>query len=97
MVYGIDGGITVVEYDGDEHYRHSIKIKIDREKDESARAQGFRVVRFPYWIQLDDITLEHYFGLKAKVEQSFPHGHYHQTLAGVVLRAWSRTLPKGTV
>jgi hypothetical protein len=74
MAYEIDGRVTVVEYDGDEHYRHSIKIKIDREKDESARAQGFRAVRFPYWVQLDDITLEHYFGLKAKIEQSFPHG-----------------------
>lgn len=71
MAYKIDG---VVEYDGDEHYRHSIKIKGDRAKDEIARSQGIKVVRFPYWIQLDNLTLQHYFGLEAKIEQSFPHG-----------------------
>jgi hypothetical protein len=74
MSYQFDGISTVVEYDGDEHYRHSIKIKGDRAKDEVARTQGCRVVRFPYWIQLDNLTLKHYFGLEAQVEQSFPHG-----------------------
>jgi hypothetical protein len=74
MAYQIDGKITVVEYDGDEHYRHSMKIKGDRAKDELARTHGWQIVRFPYWIQLDNLTLEHFFGLKANVEQSFPHG-----------------------
>jgi hypothetical protein len=74
MSYQIDGTVTVVEYDGDEHYRHSMKIKGDRAKDETARAHGWRVVRFPYWIQLDNITLSHYFGLEAQIEQTFPHG-----------------------
>jgi len=74
MAYQIGGAVTVVEYDGDEHYRHSIKIKADRAKDEIARSQGHRLVRFPYWVQLDNFTLKHYFGLDAKIEQSFPHG-----------------------
>jgi very-short-patch-repair endonuclease len=74
MAYRIDGKVTVVEYDGDEHYRHSLKIKGDRTKDEIARSSGWRVVRFPYWIQLDTGTLMHFFDLDAKVEQSFPHG-----------------------
>ena len=74
MTYQHAGSITVVEYDGDEHYRHSLKIKIDRAKDAVARAQGFRVVRFPYWVQLDDTTVRHYFGIEATIEQSFPHG-----------------------
>jgi hypothetical protein len=60
MSYQIDGIVTVVEYDGDEHYRHSLKMKADRAKDEIARNQGCRVVRFPYWIQLDNLTLHHY-------------------------------------
>jgi hypothetical protein len=42
-----DGRITVVEYDGDEHYRHSIKIKGDRVKDENAQSLGLQMVRFP--------------------------------------------------
>jgi very-short-patch-repair endonuclease len=74
MAFNRDGRITVVEYDGDEHYRHSIKIKGDRAKDETARSHGWQVVRFPYWIQLDTTTLKHFFGIDATVEQSFPHG-----------------------
>ena len=74
MSYQLDGIITLVEYDGDEHYRHSMKIKGDRAKDEIARTQGCRMVRFPYWMQLDNLTLKHYFGLEAQVEQSFRHG-----------------------
>jgi hypothetical protein len=74
MAYRIDGKVTVVEYDGDEHYRHSLKIKGDRAKDEVARSLGWRVVRFPYWIQLDTTTLKHFFSLESTVEQSFPHG-----------------------
>ena len=31
-------------------------------------------MRFPYWVQLDNFTLKHYFDLDAKIEQSFPHG-----------------------
>jgi hypothetical protein len=74
MAYRRNGQITVVEYDGDEHYRHSIKIKTDRAKDDAARTLGYQVVRFPYWVQLDNTTVRHYFGLEAEIEQSFPHG-----------------------
>lgn len=74
VAFKTDGRITVVEYDGDEHYRHSLKIKGDRCKDEAARSLDWRVVRFPYWIQLDSLILKHYFGLEARIDQSFPHG-----------------------
>ncbi|SRR5260370_1014795 len=74
MAFKNEGGIMVVEYDGDDHYRHSLKVKSDRAKDEIARSQGWQLVRFPYWIQLDSCTLKHYVGLEATIEQSFPHG-----------------------
>jgi very-short-patch-repair endonuclease len=74
MAFKNEGGMTMVEYDGDDHYRHSLKVKTDRAKDEIAQKEGSRVVRFPYWIQLDNHTLKHYFGLEAQIEQSFPHG-----------------------
>lgn len=74
MSLRIGGEIFVVEYDGDEHYRNSMKIKSDRAKDEAAHALGWRVVRFPYWVQLDSLILKHYFGLEALIDQSFPHG-----------------------
>jgi hypothetical protein len=63
-----------VEYDGDEHYRNSLKVKADREKDRLAREAGMGLVRVPYWVQLDGLTLRHYFGLLAEVRQDFPHG-----------------------
>jgi hypothetical protein len=65
--------LTVVEYDGDEHYGHSMKIKADRTKDDIASAAGFRVVRFPYWVQLDRLILEHWFNATVEIQQSFPH------------------------
>jgi hypothetical protein len=40
MVYEFDGHRVAVEFDGDEHYRHTLKIKADREKDEAARVGG---------------------------------------------------------
>ena len=69
------GDTTVlVEYDGDEHYRDSLKIMADRQKDALAAANGMRVVRVPYWVQLNRVTARHWFGLEAEIEQSFPHG-----------------------
>jgi hypothetical protein len=70
----LEGVVAVVEYDGDEHYRHSIKMKGERAKDAVARAAGYQVIRFPYWIQLDAVTLQRFFGISAIVHQSFPHG-----------------------
>ena len=74
MAYKRDGLTTVVEYDGDAHYRDPLKIKVDREKDAVAQSLGYQVVRFPYWIQLDSPTLQHYFNLDAEIDQNFPHG-----------------------
>lgn len=74
MVFEWGGARIAVEYDGDEHYRHSLKVKADREKDALARSSGIKVVRFPYWVQLTTETLRHYFGLEAQVVQDFAHG-----------------------
>jgi hypothetical protein len=68
------GRQVVVEFDGDEHYRSTLKIKADAEKDAAAIEQGVEVVRMPYWVQLDTTTLMHFFGLHATIEQDFPHG-----------------------
>ena len=45
MLYEIGGHRVAVEFDGDEHYRHTLKIKADIEKDEAAseRLQGCTV------------------------------------------------------
>lgn len=74
MAYQINRHITVVEFDGDAHYRDSLKIKVDCEKDLVAQQQGYSVVRFPYWLQLTSETAQHFFGLTAEIFQDFPHG-----------------------
>jgi hypothetical protein len=74
MSYELGGKRFLVEYDGDEHYRNSLVIRADREKARIATENGFESIRFPYWLQLDDFSLEHFFGLRAHIVQEFPHG-----------------------
>jgi hypothetical protein len=69
-----DGTTTLVEYDGDEHYRNTLVIRADRAKTRIATEAGFRLIRFPYWLQLDSFTLRHVFGFEAEIVQNFPHG-----------------------
>lgn len=65
--------MVLVEYDGDDHYRDSMKIRADRERDRVAKDSGMRVIRVPYWVQLDSVTVQHYFRCPAEIEQTFPH------------------------
>ncbi len=74
MAYELNNLTTVVEFDGDAHYWNSLKIKVDKEKDQAAYDLGYRAVRIPYWVQLTTETLDFYFGLHAKIQQDFPHG-----------------------
>jgi hypothetical protein len=74
MAYRLANKTTVVEFDGDAHYRDPLKIKVDVEKDAVAKSLGYKVVRVPYWVQLTSETLLHYFELEAEIEQDFPHG-----------------------
>lgn len=67
-------GIALVEYDGDAHYCDPLRVRIDREKDRMAERYGYRVIHFPYWLQLDTAILAYYFGLSAVILQDFPHG-----------------------
>ena len=74
MSYELNGKVNVVEFDGDEHYRNTLKIKADEEKDKIACEHGYHVIRIPYWVQLTTETLRHYFNLSALIQQDFPHG-----------------------
>ena len=74
MAYKIQSHTTVVEFDGDQHYWDSLKIKVDAEKDAVAHSLGYSVVRIPYWVQLTTETAQHYFGIQAQISQDFPHG-----------------------
>ncbi len=74
MAYQWQEQFVVVEFDGDEHYRHSLKIKADRQKAEVAQRSGHKVIRIPYWVQLTTETLQHFFGLHTDIDQNFAHG-----------------------
>jgi hypothetical protein len=74
MAFRTNGATVLVEYDGDEHYRDSMKIKADRQKDSLALNNKMHLIRVPYWVQLDTIMTKHWFGLEGNIEQSFPHG-----------------------
>ena len=74
MLFVRAGKTFVVEFDGDAHYRNSLKIKTDREKDAIAKQLGYKTVRIPYWVQLTDETFLYYFGFQASIIQNFSHG-----------------------
>lgn len=74
MAYVLDGLTCAVEYDGDDHYCNTLKIKADRQKNALAAANSIRLIRIPFWVQLTTSTLSHYCHLNASVVQSFPHG-----------------------
>ena len=44
MGFRQDGSMVLVEYDGDGHYRDSVKICADRERDQIAKDNGMRVI-----------------------------------------------------
>ena len=78
-----------VDWDGPDHYQNDPKLIKDEEKDELARKQGFRVVRIPYWLQLDSVMLKFYSQIDVVIDRKpcrftdfqkrkrievFPHG-----------------------
>jgi hypothetical protein len=65
---------VLVEFDGDDHYCNTIKIMVDRKKDLLAFEQESKLVRIPYWVQLDNVTIQYYFGFPADILPGFRHG-----------------------
>lgn len=52
----------IVEFDGDSHYTSAKAIVNDETKEQLAHSFGYNVIRIPYFIQLDDTMVQHYFG-----------------------------------
>lgn len=76
---GTGGRRVCVEFDGARHYTNLRTIKSDEEKNALAASQGHIVIRIPYWVQLTDQTVKHYFGWDAEVSQDFQHGFIAST------------------
>ena len=74
MEFVRNGQTSVVEFDGDRHYRDSLTINADRKKDAIAKKLGYKTIRIPYWVQLTNETFLYYFGFQENIIQDFPHG-----------------------
>ena len=74
MAFELGSQTFIVEYDGDEHYRNSLKIKTDKAKDALAKSLGYKVIRVPYWIQMDSEMATHYFSINAEIKEDYRHG-----------------------
>ena len=65
----------VVEFDGFRHYSEPKVILKDNEKTEVLIAEGFKVVRIPYFVQLSKEVLNHLFDVELEeYTQTYPHG-----------------------
>jgi len=72
--YRCDELNLIVEFDGDRHYKEASKIKSEREKVLLYESMGYKVVRIPYFIQLDKRVIELLFGKKINNFYEYPQG-----------------------
>jgi hypothetical protein len=59
--YRIDKYKLIFEYDGPDHYRNPFKIYSDKRKFNEYKNRGYRVVRWPYYMQLSKDAAKYIF------------------------------------
>ena len=64
----------IVEFDGYQHYQDVEVILRDWKKDKTYQAMGYRIFRFPYFVQMTSEILERIFGVSMAYKQVYPHG-----------------------
>lgn len=66
----------IVEFDGPRHFTVPKVILTDFTKDKVYTSMGYKVVRIPYFIQLDVKTVKKFFGINGYYSETpiFPHG-----------------------
>lgn len=67
----------IVEFDGYRHFSSAKQIMSDKCKNEIASNLGFKLIRIPYFVQLDREVIEFYFKDILSNKQTFnnyPHG-----------------------
>lgn len=58
-----------VEYDGPDHYRDIFKLKRDEERNALFRSEGLRLIRIPFWLQIQKGVAEFLFKVPISEEQ----------------------------
>lgn len=72
--YRNDELMLIVEFDGFTHYQKSeVQIR-DVKKDRVYSNMGYKIIRIPYFVQLDNLTIDYFFGKNIKIENDYPHG-----------------------
>ncbi len=66
--------IINIEFDGAQHYCDINIIISDKEKNLYAKSLNQKVIRIPYWIQLDKLMFKYYFGFEFDIETDYKHG-----------------------
>ena len=63
-----------VEFDGPDHFTKANVIQADNRKKVILEELGYRVVRIPYFVQLNSETIRFFFGVVADFSYDFEHG-----------------------
>lgn len=63
-----------VEFDGHDHYMKANIIQADNNKDAILTELDYKIIRIPYFIQLDTASIIYFFGLTIPFDYGFPHG-----------------------
>ena len=72
--YRCDELKLIVEFDGYQHYTSAARILDDIIKDKSEEAEGYKVIRIPYFVQPSSLTVKMLFGIASTYQQQYPHG-----------------------
>ena len=79
--YRCDELKMIVEFDGYLHYTSMKSILNDYKKDEVYKQMGYKIIRIPYFVQLESRTIKMLFGLDINFEHQ-----YQYYVAGILPR-----------
>ena len=63
-----------IEFDGPDHFTKANVIQAGFNKDEVLKELGYKVIRVPYFIQLDTEGIRYFFNLSVEFDYGFKHG-----------------------
>lgn len=73
--YRCDELMLIVEFDGISHYQNINIILSDIEKDKDYSSLGYKIIRIPYFIQLDKVTVYNTFSVVLEEDlYNYPQG-----------------------
>jgi len=78
--YRSDELMLIVEFDGAQHYQTVDNIFKDKKKDEVYGSMGYKIVRFPYFIQPTSKIIKYYFNIDTEFSSKYPQGFNSDTV-----------------